>query len=573
MKSIQLIRPYLRKYRTVLLLGVVFVILNNIASVMIPPYVRQATDAIVKSQASSTADLMSSLQTFILWILGFAVLKGVFMYLMRQTIVVVSRRIENDLRSDMMRTALQQDQSFYTQFSVGDMMNRMSEDISQVRMFCGPVIMYLINTFSMVLLVISMMMTVSPSLTLWVLFPLPILAFLIFRINSRIYRKSIKVQEALSDMTSLNQESFTNAKMIKALNAEAWTIGLFDTISRDSKSRNIDLAKLRAWFFPLVQLFVTFSILVAVYVGANRVIDGSLSYGNIVEFVLYINMIMFPIGSLGWVFAEMEKSFGSMDRITEVMQNAKTQDQSLQKYFSHELSLDKVSYRFDETEKTALQDIDLTLDYGSKNLLIGKIGAGKSLIISMILGLRKPTKGQVLVDGTDLETIDKEHYRGRIALVSQEAVLFSDTIENNIKFYDKTITKERYEQVLRDCKLDKEVARFIEKDQTVIGEKGVLLSGGQKQRIALARALISPEVDFFILDDPFAAVDIENEMKIWKNLDKYFQNKTVLFIANRVSNSLDFDQVILMEDAKIIGKGSPQEMKGRYDFYTNMLIG
>ncbi len=556
-----------------MLLGFVFVVLNNVASVMIPPYVRQATDAIISAQSQNQSQLMDALQTFMLWIIGFALLKGIFMFLMRQTLVVMSRWVERDLRSDMMHMALQQDQSFYTKFSVGDMMNRMMEDIAQVRMFCGPVIMYLINTFSMVIMVVAMMLAVSQTLTLWVLFPLPILAFLIFRINSSIYQKSIKVQEALSDMTALNQESFTNAKMIKALNAESWTIGLFNNISLESKKRNISLAKLRAWFFPLVQLFVTFSILVAVYIGANQVIDGTLSYGNIVEFVLYINMIMFPIGSLGWVFAEMEKAFSSMDRISDVMTVAKPEEYLPEVDFKSEIAAKSLSYSFDEADREALYDIDLGIKKGSKNLLIGKIGSGKSTLISLLLGMRTPTSGKVLIDAHDLEGIDKEHYRSKIALVSQEAILFSDTIENNIKFYDQNISEERYHQVLQDCQLQEEVSKFSLQDQTMIGEKGVLLSGGQKQRIALARALINPDVEFFILDDPFAAVDVENEMKIWKNLDDYFKNKTVIFVANRVNKALEFDQVILLEDGKLVGKGTPQAMSDQHEFYTNMLIG
>ncbi len=540
---------------------------------MIPPYVRKATDTIIGVQSLSREDLSSALFTFVILILSFAILKGIFMYLMRQTIVVASRKIERDIRSDMMHVALQQDQSFYSKFSVGDVMNRMSEDIAQVRMFCGPVIMYLANTFSMVLMVIAMMLSVSPSLTLWVLFPLPILALLIFKLNSNIYLKSIKVQESLSDMTALNQETFSNAKMIKALNAEAWTIDIFDTISRESKSRNISLAKLRAWFFPLVQLFVTFSILVAVYIGAIRVIGGSLSYGNIVEFVLYINIIMFPIGSLGWVFAEMTRSFSSMDRISELMDTAATEEDLPKKFFSSDIVIDKLSFHFEDTQKMALDKVDLEIKRGTKNLLIGKIGSGKSLLISLVLGMRKPSDGHILVDGTDLQNIDKEHYSSKAELVSQEAILFSDTIENNIKFYDPTISEERYRQVLKDCKLDKEIDRFTHKDQTMIGEKGVLLSGGQKQRIALARALINPEVDFFVLDDPFAAVDVENEAKIWKRLDTYFENKTVIFVANRVNSSLHFDQVVLMEDGFIVDKGTPDEMKKNNEFYANMLIG
>ncbi len=573
MKSAKLIVPYLLKYRVTLFLGFIFVILNNLFSIMIPPYVRESTDLIVSAQTDSNVDLTSALMTFVLLILGFAMLKGAFMYLMRQTLVVMSRRVERDLRGDVMQMSLSQDQRFYSKFSVGDMMNRLSEDISQVRMFCGPVLMYMVNTFSMLIMVLSMMLTVSPFMTIWVVIPLPVLAILIFKINSKIYTRSIRVQESLSEMTSLNQESFTNAKMIKALNAESWTIDVFKTLSEQSKVRNISLSKMKAWFFPLVQIFITLSILVAIYVGANCVIDGTLSYGNIVEFVLYINMIMFPIGSIGWVFAEMERAFSSMDRISEVMNYVDHSGQKVLQKFQERIELTEISYNFEATDRLALDDLNLRIDYGSKNLLIGKIGSGKSVLLSLILGMREPSQGMVQIDGRDLKDLDREFYRKSIALVSQEAILFSDTIENNIKFYCKNITEERYRQVLRDSMLDTEIENFKDKDQTLIGEKGVLLSGGQKQRIALARALINPDVDFFILDDPFSAVDIENEMKIWDNLRKYFDQKTVIFIANKISKSVPFDQVILLEDGKIKGAGPAEEMKKDHEFFMNMIIG
>ncbi len=537
---------------------------------MVPPFVRKATDSILEAGMEDLGN--SSALNFIYWIIGFALLRGLFMYLMRQTIVVTSRYIERDLRAEVMKMTLGQNQSFFSRYSVGDMMNRMSEDINQVRTFCGPVIMYLVNTFSMITMVVIIMFRLSPMLSVWVLFPLPFLAIIIFRINSRIYQNSVRIQETLSDMTALNQESFSNAKMIKALNAEKWTLNLFHRSSSENKKQNIRLAQLKAWYFPLVQFFISLSILLAIYMGSNQVIDGKLSYGNIAEFVLYINMIMFPIGSLGWVFAEFERALSSMDRISEVMAYAQKEREVQEVLFEKSIETRDLNYRFPGESENTLKKVNLRFGATQKYLLIGKIGSGKTLLMSLILGMREAEDGQVLVDGCDIKDIDINLYRKQIALVPQEPVLFSDTIENNVKFYNQDISQERYEQVLRDCEIWDEIQKFPAKDQTIIGEKGVLLSGGQKQRISLARAIIDERVNLFLLDDPFSAVDIENEVKIWNKLSRYFENKTIIFIANKISQMSLFDEVILMDDGAVVAQGTPEKMREEVDFFANMLL-
>lgn len=578
MKNLAYLNKYLWKYKWHLLSGFIFIIGSNIFGVISPSLVRDALDNVEKTFASSETNTdelyWQAIKTALLYgglYMLFAIIKGIFMFFTRQSLIVMSRHIEYDLKNDIYEHYQVLDSAFYKKNNTGDLMNRISEDVTRVRMYLGPGIMYTANLVVLFVLVIMQMLRVNSILTFYVLIPLPVLSFIIYLVSNRINKKSELQQIQQSKLTTAAQESFAGINIIKSYGKEKSTEENFNHESELYRNRILSLVKTDSWFGPIIILLVGLSTIITVYIGGLQAIDGKITTGNIAEFVIYINMLTWPFASVGWVSSLIQRAAASQKRLNEFLETKPEIDPSQgEKYIPEgKIEFKEVEFIYPNTGIKALNKISFTIQKGQTLAIIGNTGSGKSTIAALITRQFDPDKGEILVDGKNLKHINLIHYRKHIGYVPQEVFLFSDTIWNNIAFSTKDYPDEKIENAAKDADIYENIMEFPDKFNTVIGERGIMLSGGQKQRISIARALIN-EPAILLFDDCLSAVDTQTEDKILKNLNRIMKNRTSVIISHRVSSVKSADQIIMINEGRIAEQGNHEELLNLKGFYYEL---
>ena len=574
MKALKHLNKYFYKYRIKLFLGFLITIIARIFSLFAPRLIGNSLTAVEKYLKSESLDfekIQQILMINIIIIIGATLISGFFTFLMRQTIINVSRLIEFDLKNEIFWHYQKLTQRFYKNKKTGDLMNRISEDVSKVRMYVGPAFMYSINTVSLFIIVILYMISIAPKLTLYTILPLPILSFTIYKLSRIINVKSALVQEVLSNMSSSAQESFSGIAVIKSYNLQGIISKGFDDLASDSYQKNMTLVKVQAWFFPLMILLIGFSNLIVIYVGGNQYINGEIEIGVLAEFIIYVNMLTWPVAVVGWITSIVQQAEASQERINKFLKeqpeisNGKGTFNSI----SGEIELKNVSLFYPETQIKALNDVSIKISPGTTVGIIGNIGSGKSSILDLICRLYDPSEGSITLDGVDLKEYTLDQIRESIGYVPQNAFLFSESIENNIRFGSQKVDLERIKDVSKKAVVHNNIVSFAKGYDTLLGERGVTLSGGQIQRISIARALIKNS-KILLLDDCLSAVDTDTEEEILKHLKKVSENKTTLIVSHRISSLKNANKIIVIENGKIVQQGEHSYLIGVEGYYKEL---
>ena len=574
MKALQYLNKYLYKYRTKLLLGFLITVIARIFSLFTPRLIGNILTAVEQFLQSENPDFQS-IQRFllinILIIIGTALVSGFFTFLMRQTIINVSRYIEFDLKNEIFWHYQRLTQLFYKNNRTGDLMNRISEDVGKVRMYFGPALMYSINTVSLFIIVISYMVSIAPTLTLYTVLPLPILSVTIYKLSRVINEKSTLVQEVLSKMSSFAQESFSGIAVIKSYNLQEKMNAGFDGLATESYQKNMSLVRVQAWFFPLMILLIGCSNLIVIYVGGNQYINNEIEIGVLAEFIIYVNMLTWPVAVVGWITSIVQQAEASQKRINVFLQEQPEIEsgKGIAEKVKGGFILKNVSLIYPETKITALKEVDLEIPAGTTLGIIGNIGSGKSSLLDLISRLYDPSKGEILLDGEDLKDYTLNQLREAIGYIPQNAFLFSESIEDNIRFGSLDASLDDIKEACKKAAVHNNIMSFKEGYQTLLGERGVTLSGGQIQRVSIARALIkNPKI--LLLDDCLSAVDTDTEEEILKHLKTISKDKTTLIVSHRISSLKHADQIIVFENGQIVQQGKHIDLIGVEGYYKEL---
>ncbi len=589
MKALAYLNKYFVKYKWYLILGTLFTIISNLFGIIPAQLVRYALDLVRETldiyylfdgaaiQSSIYEVFTNSILLYGLLILAMALLKGFFLFLVRQTIIVMSRHIEYDLKNDIYEHYQTLSMSFYRKHNTGDLMARISEDVSKVRMYVGPSIMYGINLIVLFILVISYMVSVNAKLTFYVLLPLPLLSVSIYVVNSIIIKRSEEIQRQLSALSTYVQEAFSGIRVIKAFVQEKYSIGNFQKETEDFKEKSLNLTKVDALFFPIIMLLVGLSNVLVVYVGGQEIINGNLTPGNITEFILYVNMLTWPVMALGWTTSQIQRAAASQVRINEFLdeKTTLTSTKNLTPEIKGGIHFENVSFLYPDSGIRAIQHFDLDIKPGESVAILGTTGSGKSTLANLICRLYDPTEGTIYLDGVPMKDYDVQYLRRQMGYVPQDVFLFSDSIANNVKFGAGDLPFDKVEQAVKDADLYQNIVEFPQGFDTRLGERGVTLSGGQKQRLSIARA-IARDPRILILDDCLSAVDTNTENIILNNLKKIMKDRTSVIISHRVSSAKLADRIIMLDDGVIVEKGTHEELiekNGAYkELYEKQLV-
>jgi len=575
MKELSYLNKYLVKYKGRLLLGTLFIIVSNIFKVLMPEILKNATNSIkyvldnIKQYTSE--DIASIAISLGLLFMLYALLNGIFLFLTRQTIIIMSRLIEYDLKNEIYDKYQQLSMSFYKRNNTGDLMNRISEDVGKVRMYLGPAIMYTINVAVLIVMVISFMIKISPLLTLYVLIPLPIMSILVYKVSYRINKKSEITQIQQSKLSTFVQETFSGIRVLKAYNRESFFKNEFDQESENYKTASLSLAKTNAFFIPVIVSLIGLSTVIIVYFGGLKSINNELSIGEILQFIFYINMLTWPIASIGWVTSLIQRAAASQKRVNEFLQENPgiTDKENSVEFENGKIIFNNVCFAYSNTNKEALKNVSFEIEKGKTLAITGKTGSGKSTLANLICRLFDVNTGEVSINGMNVKSIQKKSLRTNIGYVPQEVFLFSDTIANNIAFGNKSNepNNQEVESSAKKAAVYDNIIQFENGFDTVIGERGITLSGGQKQRISIARAIINnPEI--LIFDDCLSAVDTKTEEAILSNLKEIMNEKTSIIISHRISSIKNADYIIVLDEGLISEKGTHSELINNKGYYS-----
>ncbi len=574
MKELRYLNKFFLKYRNRIIIGIIITIIARIFALIAPNLVGDSITLIENYFLDKSLEndiLKEKLLINIFLIIGSAFLAGILTFLMRQTLINVSRFIEFDLKNEIYNKYQALDQKFYKNNRTGDLMNRISEDVSKVRMYVGPALMYTINTISLFVIIISYMISVAPTLTLYTIIPLPILSFLIFKLSKKINIKSKKVQESLSRITTYTQESFSGISVIKSNIIQNEVINSMMNYSNDTKQKNIDLAKFQSWFFPMMILLIGISNIIVIFIGGKQYINGEIDLGVLAEFIIYVTMLTWPVATVGWVTSIVQQAEASQKRINEFL-NVKSniENNANDNYdLKGEIEFNNVKLIYPETKIVAINNLSFKINQGKSLGIIGGVGSGKSTIAELILRNYDPNSGEILIDKKNLKKHNLDIIRQNIGYVPQTTFLFSDSISNNIKFGNVNAGDDDVIEFSKFANVHKDIMSFYDKYDSILGERGINLSGGQRQRIAIARALIK-EPKIIILDDSLSAVDTETEDKIFRNILNYVSNCTKIIISHRISTLKHCDKIIVLNEGKKIQEGSHSELINKDGYYNDI---
>ncbi|MGY8908702.1 MAG: ABC transporter ATP-binding protein [Flavobacteriales bacterium] len=574
MKALQYLNKYFSKYKWRILIGLLITILSKLLALQVPKIIGESFNVVedyLKDKTIDVASVKKELLINVLIIIGVALLSGFFTFLMRQTLIVTSRLIEFDLKNEIYQQYQKLSLNFYKKNRTGDLMNRISDDVSKVRMYVGPAVMYTMNMIVLFAVGFTQMVQVDLKLTLYTLLPFPLLSISIFFLSKVIHKRSTIVQEYLSELTTFNQEFFSGINVVKSYGIEKLIIKDFDKISDMSKEKNIHLQKANALFFPLMLFLIGISNLIVIYVGGNQYINGEIQSGVIIEFIMYVNILTWPVAVVGWVTSMVQQAEASQARINEFLdQVPEIKNESETSTEIHgKVTFKDVTFTYDDTNITALKNINLTVNPGETLAILGNTGSGKSTIIELISRLYDTTKGTILLDDKPIEQGNLNDIRSQIGFVPQDPFLFSDTIRNNIKFGKEDATEDEIIEAAKNAVVHDNIIEFTNGYNTILGERGVTLSGGQKQRVSIARAIIkNPKI--LIFDDCLSAVDTETEEKILSNLENVSKNKTTFIISHRVSSAKNADKIIVLEEGEIVQQGTHNQLLTQEGYYKNL---
>ncbi|QNJ96667.1 ABC transporter ATP-binding protein [Constantimarinum furrinae] len=575
MKELQFVNKYFVKYKGRLMLGLIITIVARVFALLTPKFIGDSVGVVEKYISGDITDLAlvkSELLTNILLIIGTTLLAAFFTFLMRQTFIVVSRYIEFDLKNEIFQQYERLSLSFYKSNRTGDLMSRISEDVSKVRMYVGPALMYSVTTITLFIVVISYMFYKAPELTLYAIAPLPVLSVAVYRLSVAIHKRSTIVQVYLSKLTTFTQESFSGISVIKAYGIEPRTNADFVELSEGSKDKNIDLVKVQALFFPLMVLLIGLSNIMVIYIGGNQFMNGEIEdLGTIVEFLIYVNMLTWPVAIVGWVTSIVQQAEASQKRINEFLKEKPTIINTVSEVtpISGNIRFNNLSYTYPDTNITALKNVSFSVNSGETLAIIGNTGSGKSTILELIGRLYDVEHGQLLIDETPISELNLNSLRGSIGYVPQDAFLFSDTIGNNIRFGKDDATEMEIREAAKNAAVHQNIVGFSKGYDTILGERGITLSGGQKQRVSIARAIIK-DPQILLFDDCLSAVDTETEEEILQNLHRISKNKTTIVVSHRVSSAKNADKIIVLEEGQIIQQGTHNELVNSDGYYKEL---
>ena len=575
MKHLRTLNKFFIKYKWKLLLGLVVTIISRIFGLYFIPLVGNSTDAIqqyLNGELTNYDAFKAELIQNILLLVGTTLISAFFTFLMRQTFIVVSRHIEYDLKNVVYKHYQELSLNFYKKNRTGDLMNRISEDVTKVRMYLGPAIMYTVTTLTSTVVVLIFMIQAAPVLTLYTVIPLPILSFAIYKLSVAIQKRSTIVQQYLSKLNTFTQESFSGIAVIKSYGLEQQTDSNFTDLSNASRDKNIDLVKVQAFFFPLMVLLIGISNVLVIYVGGRQYITGQIdNLGVIVEFLLYVNMLTWPVASIGWVTSLVKQAEASQERINEFLDSEPEikNHKEAEDQIKGKVNFKNVTFTYEDTNITALKNISFEVNQGETLAIIGKTGSGKSTVLDLIGRLYDVEEGAIEVDGKNVKNLNLDSLRRNIGYVPQDAFLFSDSIRNNIKFGKENATDQDVIEAAKTASVHKNIQNFSKGYDTVLGERGITLSGGQKQRVSIARAIIqNPQILLF--DDCLSAVDTETEEAILSNLFKISRDKTTIIVSHRISSAKNADKIIILEDGNIVQQGTHEELIKTDGYYKEL---
>lgn len=582
MKNLFTLNHYFVKYKWHLLLGIFFVTGANYFSILIPQKIREALDLVQDkihlfkdAQAAGQGALMDqlghALLMFGLIVTGFAIVKGIMMYYMRQTLIVMSRLIEYDMRKEIFGHLQTLDQNYLRSHQTGDIMARISEDVSKVRDYLGPGLLYGINLVTLFAMTIYAMLKVDVKLTMYALLPLPFLSVSIYYVSNIINKKSTAIKAQLSTLNSTAQEAYSGIRVIKSYVKEAQFTDFFKDQSEEYKRRSLELAKIEAYFQPLMVLLISLSTLLVVLIGGFQVYDGKLTAGNIAEFILYVNMLTWPVTAIGWIASVIQEAEASQTRINQIMdQKSGIQNTNSQVYPIHgDIEFKNVTFKYPNSGVIALQNVNFILKMGERMAIMGKTASGKTTIAELLSRMFDVTEGQILIDGKDIRQHNLSIIRDRISCVPQDVFLYSDTVAANIAFGKPDATIDEIKMYAEYASVKDDIEKLPEQFETMVGERGVTLSGGQKQRISIARAFIK-KPDIVILDDALSAVDTSTEQSILSFFDHSLRDKTTIVITHRANNLLNYDKILVLDNGKIAEQGTHEELIRNEGFYQSV---
>ena len=561
MKELKSLNKFLLKYKGRLLIGLIITIISRVFSLVTPRLVGDSMTTIenyLRLESISPDQLKDILFFNITLIIGASLISGFFTFLMRQTIINVSRYIEYDVKNQIFSHYQSLDQLFYKRNRTGDLMNRISEDVSKVRMYYGPVLMYGTNAVVLFIIIISYMYSVAPKLTLFSLVPLPILSVFIYKISDLINKKSTQVQESLSDLSSYSQESFSGISVLKSFNIQDIIFNKFDNYAFQSFRNSLSLAKIQAWFFPIILFLIGLSNLIVIYIGGKEFIDGNIEIGVIAEFIIYINMLTWPVTLVGWVTSIIKQAEASQKRINEFLESKSSiNDGSLKikKDEAKDIIFKNVSFKYDQTGIQIFNSFNLKVKAKETLGIIGKVGSGKTSLLDLISRIHDTSGGDIFIGSKNIKSLKLSELRKIISYVPQNNFLFSESIKKNIEFGNPNASKDDVKKAAILSEIDSEIMKFDKGYDTILGERGVTLSGGQVQRLAIARSFIK-DSEIYLFDDCFSSLDTDTEDRIIKNLKNSFKDKTLLIVSHRVSCIKNADSIIVLENGKIIQEGT-----------------